>query len=224
MAVIDINAYKDLGLTRAPETKQAKDKLGQAEFLKLMTAQLMHQDPMKPMENGEFLTQIAQFGTVSGIEDMQKSFSTLSNALVSSQAMQASNLVGKSVAVPSSNGALPANGYLTGVIDLPANSISTIVRITDSAGQLVRTVDMGQQAKGSLEFAWDGSREDGSFAAPGYYNIKAEANMSGKTEALKTYLDSRVESVNVSGVGEPLTLNVAGVGKVNFSDVKQILQ
>ena len=226
MAAIDSNVYKDLGLTQNPATTTKKngDQLGQEQFLKLMTTQLMNQDPMKPMENGEFLTQIAQFGTVSGIEGLQKDFKTLSSALVSNQTMQASSLVGRTVAVPASQGILPTVGSISGMVNLPSSSTSTVIKISDAAGQLVRQVDMGVQSKGDLEFSWDGSLADGQRAAPGVYGVKVEAMLGGKTEAIKTYLDAKVESVNVGAVGGPLTLNVAGVGPVSFSDIKQILQ
>ena len=69
MADIDTsNVYSQLGLNQKKEAESnPNDKLGQAEFLELMTAQLKFQDPLKPLENGDFLAQMAQFGTVNGI-------------------------------------------------------------------------------------------------------------------------------------------------------------
>ena len=50
--------YNQLGLSHTQKTDtKANDELGQAEFLELMTAQLKFQDPLQPMENGEFLAQ-----------------------------------------------------------------------------------------------------------------------------------------------------------------------
>ena len=50
-------------LTLKSEQAKTKDDLGQSEFLKLMLTQIKYQDPLKPMEGGEFLSQLAQFGT-----------------------------------------------------------------------------------------------------------------------------------------------------------------
>ena len=72
MTTINPSVLEGLGLARKPEVK--KEELGQDQFLKLMTTQLQNQDPFKPMENGEFLSQMAQFGTVSGIQGLQDSF------------------------------------------------------------------------------------------------------------------------------------------------------
>ena len=91
--------FNQLGLTQTPETKKANDELGQAEFLELMTSQLKFQDPLKPMENGDFLAQMAQFGTVSGINDLNANFNSMAASFQSNQALQASTLVGRKVLV-----------------------------------------------------------------------------------------------------------------------------
>ena len=62
MNKIDTRLLDNLSLSRGQAgTEKARDKLGQREFLKLMTAQLNNQDPLKPMQSGEFFSQIAQF-------------------------------------------------------------------------------------------------------------------------------------------------------------------
>ena len=63
-----------------------------------MIAQLKNQDPFKPMDPAQFLGQLAQFGTVTGIQDMQGSFSTLSDSLRSAQVLGGTALVGRTVA------------------------------------------------------------------------------------------------------------------------------
>ena len=93
-----LNSINGLSLDSNASTQpKPGDELGQADFLQLMTAQLEAQDPLKPQESGEFLTQLAQFGTVNGIQELQKSFTGLSNSLLSLQALQASTLVGRTV-------------------------------------------------------------------------------------------------------------------------------
>ena len=70
--------YEQLNLTQPQPDSKANDRLGQADFLQLMTTQLQNQDPFAPLENGEFIGQMAQFGTVSGIEELQQSSSAAS--------------------------------------------------------------------------------------------------------------------------------------------------
>ena len=118
----------------------ATTSLGQSDFLKLMTTQMTHQDPNNPMTNGDFLSQMAQFGTVSGIQDLQKSFATFSSAIQSAQSMQATSLVGHDVSVTSKQGVLAAGGDIVGAVTLPSSATDVTVAITDSTGALVKTI------------------------------------------------------------------------------------
>jgi flagellar basal-body rod modification protein FlgD len=202
--------------------EKSRKELGQAEFLELMTAQLQNQDPMKPMESGEFLTQIAQFSTVEGVGDLNEAFGQLSESLVSNQALQAANLVGRSVLAPTGLAALGEGGSISGSVELPAASSDVAVSVFDQSGQLVRRLELGSQAAGPVSFQWDGLRDDGSFAEPGTYFVSAEASVDGQTEAVDTMLASQVRSVTLSKSGG-LLLDLEGVGSLDFSEVHQIL-
>src|SRR3569832_2993970 len=92
------------------------DKLGQSDFLKLMTSQLRNQDPMQPMDIGAFLGQIAQFSQVSGIQDMQASVKQLVDTLSSNQAMQASSQVGKTVVAPAESDSYTGKHAVQGAV------------------------------------------------------------------------------------------------------------
>ena len=82
--------------------REAKSKdLGKNEFLELLVTQLNNQNPLEPQENGEFIAQLAQFSTVEGVEKLNSSMETMLSGYQSSQALQASSLVGRKVIVPS---------------------------------------------------------------------------------------------------------------------------
>lgn len=196
-------------------------ELGQAQFLALMVAQLKNQDPMQPMQNGEFLSQMAQFGTVSGIQDLQKSFGSLATALQSNQALMASSLVGRTVLAPGNAGYLAAGGAVGGAVDLPASTSDVVVNITDGSGQLVQRLDLGAQSSGTVRFTWDGTTAAGTPAAPGVYQVSAQALDGTTPYAPDTLVEARVDSVSLGG-SNGLTLNLAGLGAVNLSDVRQI--
>ncbi len=221
MTTVDPAVLQSLGLTRQPAAKSAK--LGQDEFLKLMVTQLKNQDPMKPLASGEFLSQIAQFSTVTGIQDLEASFKTLSGSLYSNQALQASSLVGRTVLVPSAGGLLPSGGSLTGAVDLTAGTPQLTVGIYDGSGQLVRRMALGTQAAGQVSFSWDGRTDAGTQAAPGVYRMKAEAEVGGQSVAMDTLVASRVESVVLGQPGGGIQLNLTGLGGVDFAAVRQIM-
>ncbi len=151
--VAAVNSGLDFsGIGLAPPPAARKDELGQEEFLNLMITQLKNQDPFKPLESGEFLGQLAQFGTVSGLAGLQTSFNSLASSLVSNQALQAAGLVGRTALVESDTAALPAGGIVEGAVELPATSGRVVVEISDATGEVVRHIELGGQAEGLVRF------------------------------------------------------------------------
>ncbi|HHJ15225.1 MAG TPA: flagellar hook assembly protein FlgD [Gammaproteobacteria bacterium] len=213
---IDFRTVQDLN------AKTSDKALGQQDFLKLMTTQLQNQDPFKPMENGDFLSQIAQFSAVEGIGDLNEGFSQLSESLVSNQALQATNLVGRQVLAPTGVAALAEGGTIRGNVELPAASGEVVVNVYDQAGQVVRRLELGAQTSGAVSFQWDGLKNDGTFAGPGAYFVSAEASIDGNYEAVETLLVSEVRSVTLSNSGG-LLLDLDGIGALDFKEVRQIL-
>jgi flagellar basal-body rod modification protein FlgD len=221
-----VNPYSGLGVTTLDTSAATKKtSLGQADFLKLMTTQMTHQDPTKPMQNGDFLSQMAQFGTVSGIQDLQKAFSDFSTSISSGQALQASSLVGRLVSSPSDAGLLASGGNIKGSIDLPESSSNITIKITDPAtGDVVKNINLeGIHAKGTVPFVWDGVNENNVPVAPGTYKVQVAADINGVNTELKPEIESKVESVSIGSGANGVTVNLKGLGAVNFNQIKQIL-
>lgn len=218
------NPFAQLGLsnTSGPKTK-GNDELGQAEFLELMTAQLRFQDPLEPMENGDFLGQIAQFGTVSGINELNTTFNSLNSSFQSNQALQASTLVGRKVLVPAETGYLGATGGLSGSVELEQSAQEVTVRVTNAAGQLVHQQLLGAQPKGLSNFAWDGLDSTGQPFPAGNYAISAEVNRGASVVAGAILSVVDVESVTIGKAGQDLMLSVSGLGNISMADVRKIL-
>jgi flagellar basal-body rod modification protein FlgD len=218
------NPFAQLGLsnTSGPNAKE-NDELGQAEFLELMTAQLRFQDPLEPMENGDFLGQIAQFGTVSGINELNTTFNSLNSSFQSNQALQASTLVGRQVLIPSEAGYLGATGGLSGSVELEQSAQEVTVRITNEAGQLVHQQLLGAQPKGLSNFTWDGLDSTGAPFPEGKYAISAEIGRGTSVSAGAMLAVVDVESVTIGTAGQDLTLSISGLGNISMGDVRQIL-
>ena len=158
-----------LGIKSAEEVQNnSRDTLGQEEFLTLMTAQLQNQDPMEPMDNGDFIAQMAQFSTVTGITDMANSMKAMADELKQFRVASISNIMGNSVLVPGDVTVADRNGELHGVFELDKTSIDTRVNFVDAqSGELLKAKNMGPQATGLIGFEWrdlpaayrDGSKE-----------------------------------------------------------------
>jgi flagellar basal-body rod modification protein FlgD len=198
-----------------------KDELGQAQFMQLMIAQLRNQDPTKPMDPSEFLGQLAQFGTVSGIQNMQSSLSTLSDSLRSSQVLGGTSLVGHYVLADASEAVLGDAGAVAGTTTIPEGATSASIVITDSSGQLVRRMPISAQ-QGEAEFLWDGTTDLGTRAPAGSYKISAIASVGGSAEQLTTQLVGHVGSVSIDPSDFSMTLNT-DLGPIALSRVRRVM-
>ena len=123
--MFELEALSSLGLTQQNNQLETatEGQLQQEDFLELMIAQFSNQDPFAPLENGDFLGQLAQFGTVSGIEELQQSFETVAASLNSDQALQASTLIDHEVLAPGNIGVLEAGGTIQGAVELSNSAV-----------------------------------------------------------------------------------------------------
>jgi flagellar basal-body rod modification protein FlgD len=206
--------------------------LGGTDFLTLMLAQLKNQDPTSPVDSNNFLTQLAQLSEVQGINGLNTSFSTLSNSMVSSQALQASSLLGHQALVSSKTATLATGATVTGAVKVPQTSSSVLLNISDAAGALVAQLNLGAQPAGLANFAWNGATGSGGQAPSGTYTLTAQVNGVASGTAVGTYVNGTVDSVTMGSgssatsangtASSGLTLNIAGLGSVPFSSVEQI--
>ncbi|MGH1440877.1 MAG: flagellar hook assembly protein FlgD [Cellvibrionaceae bacterium] len=214
------------------ETTSTEDsnELGQTAFLELMITQLENQNPLSPQDNSEFVAQLAQFSSVEGLDRLNNSFDDFSANFISNQALQASSLVGTSVAVPTSQAQLAEGGFVGGNIDVPASTSEMTMNVYDQDGSLLEAIPMGAQEAGSLVFRWDGTRleingelTDWRSEDPitsGDLRFEVIASQDGEPQQLDTALTANVNSVTVDSNNQ-LVLNLAGIGPVSINDIKQ---
>ena len=191
------------------------------DFLTLMTAQLQNQDPTQPLDPSTFVTQLAQFGTVSGIDSMQSSLSTLSSTLLSNQALSSVNLVGHSVLTQASSAQYASGQSMAGAVQAPTGTSGVTVDITNASGTLVQQITLGA-ASGMTSFSWNGSTLGGAQAPSGSYNVQAIANVNGVSTAAPVYLSGTVSSVSLNPGGSGVTVNTPQLGSISLANVQQV--
>jgi len=202
-------------------TTQNKE-LGKDQFLNLLVAQLNNQNPLEPQGNGEFIAQLAQFSTVEGVEKLNSSMETILSGYQSSQALQASSLVGRKVIVPVDKAVVDTSESFKASAVLPTSSSNVYVNVYDTSGAVVSRINLGEQQAGNVSFIWDGKDASGNVMKPGTYRFEAQATYGNETKGLYTLLPANVDSVTLGG--NELMLNLAGVGNVPLSQVQVIGQ
>ncbi|CAI8838077.1 MULTISPECIES: flagellar hook assembly protein FlgD [Pseudomonas] len=210
------------GLASATGSATGSKALGKDAFLQLLVTQLKNQNPLEPQDNGEFVAQLAQFSSLEGITTLNDTVTGLASNYNSSQALQASSLVGRSVIAPGDKAVVDTTKSLSGTVVVPSSVASATLKITDSAGKTVRTIDLGSQKAGNASFIWDGKNDAGETVAAGTYTFGATTTIDGKSVALITNLPATVNSVTISQTGGELMLNLAGLGSIALSKVQTI--
>ncbi len=195
-------------------------ELTQEDFFSLLSQQLSMQDPFKPVDNDQMIAQMASFSTVDGINNLNDEIINLNTVMTSSQALQASGLVGQKVLIPSDTGNISTEGReIKGIISTPETIESITVRVEDDKGQLVKTFTVDGSAGGNIDVSWDGLDKNGEPVADGNYSIKASGKVDGKSEELAVSTYAHVTSVSLGTASTGAILNLRGVGGIKIGDV-----
>lgn len=204
------------------ETQKERQELTQEDFFSLLTQQLAYQDPFKPVENAEMVSQMTGFSTSEGIAELNNQMTGLNDIMASNQALQASTLVGQQVLTPGNK--IYSEGGQGGIgeinVDSPTKTVT--VRITDQVGQLVKSIPLGDLGNGAKTFEWDGTDTAGNPVADGAYTISASGNQDGTATSVGVSTYARVQSVSLNNAGGEAQVNLAGLGSINLSDVKEV--
>ncbi|MBK5000668.1 flagellar hook assembly protein FlgD [Pseudomonas putida] len=198
------------------------DTLGKDTFLQLLVTQLQNQNPLDPQDNSEFVAQLAQFSSLESMQTLNDTVDTLLGNYTSTQALQASSLVGRSVITEADTATVAAGTGLTGQIDVTSSTTGLTVNVYDADGNVVKNIDLGSQSAGTVSFTWDGTDNDGLAVDAGTYTFEAKATVDGEEVAQTTYLPSVVNSVTVGSTAGSYTLNLASGESIALSDVKTI--
>ena len=195
-------------------------QLSQDDFFSLLSQQLSMQDPFKPVDNDQMIAQMASFSTVDGISKLNEEIVNLNSVMTSSQALQASGLVGRKVLIPSDTGHISATDpTMKGVISTPEAIKDIVVRIEDEKGQLIKTYTVDGSAGGNIDVDWDGLDKNGKPVAEGNYSIKASGRVDGASEDLAVSTYAHVTSVSLGTASTGAILNLRGIGGIKLNDV-----
>jgi flagellar basal-body rod modification protein FlgD len=155
--------------TQLPTTSNGLSGSGQAltqnDFLQLLTAPLEHQDPLNPASADQFASELAEFSTATGVQNLG----------ASAGGQQAVGLVGRSVAVSGNALVLGQSSGATGAFNLPAAASNVTVTISDAGGNTVARLNLGAMPAGTQAFSWTGAGPNGAALTPGTYRFAVTA-------------------------------------------------
>ncbi|MRW92109.1 flagellar hook assembly protein FlgD [Duganella sp. FT80W] len=202
----------------------------QDKFMKLLVTQLQNQDPLNPMDNAEMTSQLAQLSTVTGINKLNTTLTSLQTDLsTNTQTTTAISMIGKGILVDGKGIELSSSTATDGTttnssvfgIDLASAAENVTITIADSTGKTVRTMSMSNVDAGTYPISWDGTTDSNTTAAAGSYTFSVTATSGGSTLTDATPLQlAAVASVSTGTSGVKLNTSL---GQFAMSDVKEVL-
>lgn len=191
----------------------------QDRFMTLLVTQMKNQDPLNPMDNAQVTSQMAQLSTVTGIDKLNDTLESLISSVQVGQSYQASSMIGHDVLTPGSKVSTTGTGGFFGV-ELPIGADKLTVTIKDTAGNVIRTLNLGNHDAGTMPFSWDGFADDGSIAKTGSYNFDINATIGTNKVEASGLTFAQVMSISNSTSG--IKLNLSNLTSVSTSDIKEI--
>jgi len=202
----------------------AEQQLTQDDFFSLLSQQLAYQDPFSPVDNSEMIAQMASFTTAEGIATMGNEFAGIKDVLNSSQALEASSLVGKKVLIPSNETYLTEGGTSSGSLTTDTGAYNARVSIENASGSVVRILDLGDIGAGNQRFDWDGLDSNGQPVPEGKYTFNAHGTINGSGEELATASYAHVQSVSLGGGTAGVYLNLKGLGGIELTNAIEVAE
>ncbi len=216
------NILSNQAATAASSTTSTSQTTASSEkdmFLNLLVKQLQYQDPLNPVENTEFASQLAQFSSLEALTNMQNSIDTMSTVQNSMNSMQAISFIGKQVN-GSGNTINYTGGNSTINYNVGSNASDVVVKINNSSGMTVRTVDLKNVQQGDNTYTWDGKDDSGSTLGAGTYTFTISAtDNSGSAVTTTTNTSGTVTGVRYNGGNIYLEV---GDKEVSLSNVSEI--
>jgi flagellar basal-body rod modification protein FlgD len=192
-------------------------------FMKLLVAQLEHQNPLSPMDNNQFTQQLAQFTSLEQLQSMNANLSALMQAQTTTNGLQAATLIGKQVQAQANTTHVPKQGEATPFqYTLAAASAKVQIDVLDQAGNTTRTINARDQKAGPQTLTWDGKDAVGKPLPAGNYHFQVTAtDKAGKPVAVEQSLQGIVEGVTYDGNHPYL---IVGGNRVELSALTNIKQ
>ncbi|NOZ86302.1 MAG: flagellar hook assembly protein FlgD [Deltaproteobacteria bacterium] len=191
--------------------------MGKEDFLKLLTTQLTHQDPLNPMDNTQFVAQLAQFSSLEQMIETNKRLEMLAMSQSSLTSASAVGFIGRDIEAWSDSVEVQDGVPNRATLELSSDAANVTVEIRNADGDVVRTLDMGPRPAGQVQIEWDGLDSKGKTVPDGTYLLKVKAeDTDGKDVNSKIRIKGHVSGVTFEKGYAEL---VMGELKISMADV-----
>ncbi|GAB1410232.1 flagellar hook assembly protein FlgD [Desulfovibrionales bacterium] len=199
------------------------DVLGKDAFLKLLVTQLKHQDPLNPLDDKEFIAQLAQFSSLEQMTNISEGITALTEKTAQQDMLSSVNYIGKNVTA-SGNEVTKYESVMTPLYFSLDEAASVVyANVYDMNNNLVHTEKMSGMQKGDYEYRWDATDYNGKNVANGQYKVYFSAeNANGKPVFINSEVSGTIIGLEQSSTG--LLFRLSDGRTIGFGDVKKVVQ
>ena len=182
------------------EAKKSGDILGKDQFLKLLISQLQNQNPLEPMNDQEYVAQMAQFSSLEQLQNMNSSLSqNMQYNMLLSQTINntmATSLIGKEITADSDSVGIISGSGADMTFKSTDFALSGTIMIIDESGKVVRSLQVSNLQSGDNSVSWNGKDDLGNNVASGNYTYQINLkDTSGQAVTVSNYRTGTVDSV-----------------------------
>ena len=188
-------------------------------FLQLLVAQMKNQDPTKPQDPTQMVTQLAQFNALQQQITSNQYLQQMA-ASQSSGSNNAASYLGHTAVVNSSSFSFDGATAQKILVNMSGAASNASVQVVDPTGAVVATLNSGALPAGVSSFSWNGTTDSGTTAPSGNYSIQvnaADASGQAVTSTAKTM--GTVSAVDLSSGSAQLVVNGSAVPLSNISQI-----
>jgi flagellar basal-body rod modification protein FlgD len=172
MQILGITGISDeTTATATPAPSYEKKEMGQDAFLKLLTVQMAHQDPLDPMSNEQFVAQLAQFSSLEQLISMKSSLEAVYMGVASMNNATMASLVGTHVVAIGNGINYDGSGEAELHYSAKSDAASGQLTIYDENGAAIYSRQLGNMDEGEGSLSWDGRDNDGRPVPEGNYTF-----------------------------------------------------
>ncbi len=217
--MVDVVSYLNTGLSSTPQNKTAESDMDKDAFMSLLVAQMGNQNPLEPMDNTEFISQLAQFSALEQQQNIAAGIELLALTQTASTNSQMVNLIDKRVIVPGNNVSLDGEDGVTLKFNLSEEVNGAELIIKDENGSVVSRELLTEATVGANEFRFDGKDDNGNMLAKGNYTYEIVgsdgAALDGVTKSSNYLIDAvAFEGTSIMLKSEDATIDLGDISEV----------
>ncbi len=199
-------------------TPKANDVVDQADFMKLLVAQLQNQDPLNPLDSANFSAQLAQFSSLEQLTQINQRLADQAAGADGAGTFEAVNFLGRDVQAASD--ALTVTDGVATTLDYTLTSGAAVqAQILDASGRQVAALVLPVDGPGTHRFDLATIANAPTLADGSYHVQLTVAGAGGTSTAVETTVQGRVTGIDLST--SPPVLLVDG-RRVATTDVREI--